>query len=189
MCSAHVLFRTGGLTLTFVSSIRRGGVLRLTRQSFEISSLTVEARPGHALAHQAAHDASIGGHALIGDMDPVCAALIALWIDSAARPTRGAGWPDFQNKPITNLFVLMPGLTQVLTPQTDLPHGSTRIWVLPSARAQLPRYDGSLAGAALAAPIISIALISPTTLGIIQSLPTHRSSRAPSGRATKRSAR
>ena len=48
----------------------------------------------------------------------------------------------------------MPGLTQVLTPQTDLPHGSTRIWVLPSARAQAPRYDGSRAGAALTAPII-----------------------------------
>jgi hypothetical protein len=27
----------------------------------------------------------------------------------------------------------MPGLTQVLRPQTDLPQGSTRIWVLPSA--------------------------------------------------------
>src|SRR5271165_1342923 len=31
-----------------------------------ISSLTVEARPAHALADQAPHDASIGGHALIG---------------------------------------------------------------------------------------------------------------------------
>jgi hypothetical protein len=36
----------------------------------------------------------------------------------------------------------MPRLTQVLTPQTDLPHGSTRICVLPSPRAQSPRYDG-----------------------------------------------
>ena len=58
----------------------------------------------------------------------------------------------------------MTGLTQVLTPQTDLPHGLTRIWVLPSARAQAPRYDGSLARAALTAPIISIATITPSTL-------------------------
>ena len=42
-------------------------------------------------------------------MDPDCVALIALWIDSAACPTRGAGWPDFQNKPIADLFVLHAG--------------------------------------------------------------------------------
>jgi hypothetical protein len=41
-----------------------------------ISSLTVEARPAHALAHQAPGDASIGGHAVIGDMDPDCVVLI-----------------------------------------------------------------------------------------------------------------
>ena len=59
-----------------------------------ISSLTVEARPTHALAYEAAHDASMSGHALIGDMDAECVALIALRIESAARPTRGAGWAD-----------------------------------------------------------------------------------------------
>jgi hypothetical protein len=40
------------------------------------SSLTGEACPTHALAHQAPRDASIGGHALTGDMDPDCVALI-----------------------------------------------------------------------------------------------------------------
>ena len=37
-----------------VYSAPPGGVLRLTRQSLEFSSLTVEARPTHALTHQAA---------------------------------------------------------------------------------------------------------------------------------------
>ena len=47
-------------------------------------------------------------------MDPDCVALIALWIESAACPTRGAGSPDFQDKPIADLFVLHAGHVQVL---------------------------------------------------------------------------
>jgi hypothetical protein len=42
-------------------------------------------------------------------MDPDRVVLIALWIEGAACPTRGAGSPDFQNKPIANLFVLHAG--------------------------------------------------------------------------------
>ena len=46
---------------------------------------------------------------MIGDMDPDCIALIALWIEGAACPTRGAGSPDFQTKPIADLFLLHAG--------------------------------------------------------------------------------
>ena len=49
-----------------------------------IPSLTVEAGPTHALAYEAAPDASVAGHALIGDMDADCVAIV-LRIESAAR--------------------------------------------------------------------------------------------------------
>jgi hypothetical protein len=33
----------------------------------------------------------------MGDMDPDCVALIALWIESVACPKQGAGSPDFED--------------------------------------------------------------------------------------------
>jgi hypothetical protein len=137
-----------------------------------ISSLTVEARPTHALAHQAPCDAPIGGHAVIGDMDPDCIALIALWIEGAACPMRGAASPDFQNKPIADLFMLHAGLDPGVDAANRLAARLHPDVVLPSPRAQSPRYDGPLADAALPGSIISIAAMSPGTLRIIQSLRT-----------------
>jgi hypothetical protein len=119
-------------------------------------------------------------------MGPDCVALIARCGSKALAVQREApAGLIFRTSLSPTFSCFMPGLTQVLTPQTDLPHGSTRIWVLQSARAQLPRYDGPLAGAALAAPIIRTAAMSPSKLRVIRALPTHRSLHAPSGWATR----
>ena len=85
------------------------GVL-VAEQARKISSRGVQfpadlqAGPTHAPAHEAAHCASIGGHAVIGDMDLHCVGLIALRIESVARPTRRASRGDVESKPIADLF-------------------------------------------------------------------------------------
>src|SRR5271170_7356876 len=78
--------------------------LKKYRRERSISADLIQARPTHAPAHEAAHCASIGGHAVIGDMNLHCVGLIALRIESVTRPTRRARRGDVESKPIADLF-------------------------------------------------------------------------------------
>ena len=86
------------------ASSRPNSDLRNIVERGSISADLIQARPTHAPAHEAAHCASIGGHAVIGDMNLHRVGLIALRIESVTRPTRRASRGDVESKPIADLF-------------------------------------------------------------------------------------
>src|SRR5271170_4360289 len=83
--------------------------LKKYRRERSISADLIQARPTHAPAHEAAHCASIGGHAVIGDMNLHCVGLIALRIESVTRPTRRA-----------RRAMLKVSLSPIFSPETPL---------------------------------------------------------------------
>src|SRR5271170_8439477 len=91
------------------ASSRPNSDLRNIVERGSISADLIQARPTHAPAHEAAHCASIGGHAVIGDMNLHRVGLIALRIESVTRPTRRA-----------RRAMLKVSLSPIFSPETPL---------------------------------------------------------------------